>query len=141
MFAPGAVVAFPRREPASAHSLLDQRAEPLLLSSAQLGQRVTDGPHRPVVQVRRLRIAFEEASPDADPAAELGITAREREVLMLLAEGKTNRQIAETLVITEKTASVHVSHILAKLDARNRSEAAAIAHRRGLTASADDDRL
>jgi DNA-binding CsgD family transcriptional regulator len=39
-------------------------------------------------------------------------------------------------VITEKTASVHVSHILAKLDARNRGEAAAIAHRLGLTADA-----
>jgi DNA-binding NarL/FixJ family response regulator len=54
-------------------------------------------------------------------------------VLVLLAEGATNREIAERLVITEKTASVHVSHILAKLDARNRGEAAAIAHRLGLT--------
>jgi DNA-binding NarL/FixJ family response regulator len=46
-----------------------------------------------------------------------------------VARGYTNRQIAATLVISVKTASVHVSHILAKLDAKNRVEAAAIAHR------------
>ena len=59
----------------------------------------------------------------------LGLTPREAEVLGLVARGYTNRQIAATLVISVKTASVHVSHILAKLDARNRVEAAAIAHR------------
>jgi DNA-binding NarL/FixJ family response regulator len=59
----------------------------------------------------------------------LGLTPREAEVLGLVARGYTNRQIAAVLVISVKTASVHVSHILAKLDARNRVEAAAIAHR------------
>jgi DNA-binding NarL/FixJ family response regulator len=59
----------------------------------------------------------------------LGLTPREAEVLGLVARGYTNRQIAATLVISVKTASVHVSHILAKLDAQNRIEAAAIAHR------------
>jgi DNA-binding NarL/FixJ family response regulator len=59
----------------------------------------------------------------------LGLTPREAEVLGLVARGYTNRQIAEQLVISVKTASVHVSHILAKVDARNRVEAAAIAHR------------
>ncbi len=59
----------------------------------------------------------------------LGLTAREAEVLALVARGYTNREIADTLVISVKTASVHVSHILRKLDAPNRSEAAAIAHR------------
>jgi DNA-binding NarL/FixJ family response regulator len=82
---------------------------------------------------RRARISLgEDGHAPADDSA-LGITAREREVLVLLARGATNREIAESLVITEKTASVHVSHILAKLDARNRGEAAAIAHRLGLT--------
>ena len=47
----------------------------------------------------------------------------------LVARGYTNREIAATLVISVKTASLHVSHILAKLDAPNRREAAAIAHR------------
>ena len=59
----------------------------------------------------------------------LGLTPREAEVLGLVARGYTNRQIATALVISVKTASVHVSHILDKLDARNRVEAAAIAHR------------
>jgi DNA-binding NarL/FixJ family response regulator len=57
------------------------------------------------------------------------------EVLALVADGRTNHQIAETLFISVKTASVHVSHILAKLDVRNRSEAGAVAHRLHLTGS------
>jgi ATP/maltotriose-dependent transcriptional regulator MalT len=62
----------------------------------------------------------------------LGLTDREREVLTLVAEGRTNRQIAETLFISAKTASVHVSNILTKLDVSNRGEAAAVARRLGL---------
>ena len=61
-----------------------------------------------------------------------GLTAREQEVLRLLAAGRTNREIASELFIATKTASVHVSNILAKLQATNRGEAAAIAHRLGL---------
>jgi DNA-binding CsgD family transcriptional regulator len=61
------------------------------------------------------------------PGTPAGLTARERQVLELLAEGLTNRRIAKTLFITEKTASVHVTHILAKLQVTNRSEAGAIA--------------
>ncbi len=56
----------------------------------------------------------------------LGLTAREAEVLTLVARGYTDREIAAALVISVKTASVHVSHILRKLDAPNRREAAAI---------------
>ncbi len=52
-------------------------------------------------------------------------------MLTLVADGRTNREIAEALFVTEKTASVHVSNILAKLGAANRGEAAAIAHRAG----------
>ena len=63
------------------------------------------------------------------PEETLGLTPREAEVLSLLARGYTNREIAATLVISVKTASVHVSHILRKLAAPNRLEAAAIAHR------------
>jgi DNA-binding CsgD family transcriptional regulator/tetratricopeptide (TPR) repeat protein len=59
----------------------------------------------------------------------LGLTPREAEVLRLIAGGYTNREIAEALVISVKTAGVHVSNILRKLDAPNRLEAAAIAHR------------
>jgi len=63
------------------------------------------------------------------PKEILGLTSREAEVLTLLARGYTNREIAATLVISVKTASVHVSHILRKLGAPSRLEAAAIAHR------------
>ena len=65
---------------------------------------------------------------------QLGLTPREAEVLALVARGLTNREIAAELVISVKTAGVHVSHILRKLDAPNRLEAAAIAHRIALPA-------
>jgi len=64
----------------------------------------------------------------------LGLTARELEVLTLVAEGRSNRQVAEALFISAKTASVHVSNILAKLGVASRVEAAAVAHRHGLLA-------
>ena len=74
--------------------------------------------------------------PDDSPVARLGLTPRELEVLLLVAEGRTNRVIGETLFMSEKTASVHVSRILAKLGVGGRVEAAAVAHRLGLTAAA-----
>jgi len=53
-------------------------------------------------------------------------------VLALVAAGRTNRQIGEALFISDKTASVHVSHILAKLGATSRAQAAAVASQLGL---------
>jgi DNA-binding CsgD family transcriptional regulator/tetratricopeptide (TPR) repeat protein len=82
------------------------------------------------------RARLELTSPDAGPPDRkqgleelLDLTPREAEVLTLLARGYTNREIAATLVISVRTAGVHVSHILRKLGAPNRLEAAAIAHR------------
>jgi DNA-binding CsgD family transcriptional regulator len=72
------------------------------------------------------------ATPDRPERDRLGLTPRELSVLALLADGRTNRQIGETLFISEKTASVHVSRILAKLGVRSRVEAATTAHRLGL---------
>jgi ATP/maltotriose-dependent transcriptional regulator MalT len=69
------------------------------------------------------------APADEDP---FGLTPRERQVLAALAEGATNREIAASLFMAEKTASVHVSRILAKLGVRSRTEAAAVAHRLNL---------
>jgi DNA-binding CsgD family transcriptional regulator len=64
-----------------------------------------------------------------------GLTAREREVLRLIAEGRSNREIGAALFISAKTASVHVSNILAKLGVASRTEAAAMALREGIARS------
>src|SRR5215468_888697 len=79
---------------------------------------------------RRARIGTAEAHGDGAVLASL--TSREREVLRLIAAGRSNREIASVLFIAPKTASVHVSNILGKLGAASRTEAAAIAHREGL---------
>ncbi|CAL9283400.1 ATP-binding protein [Streptomyces sp. SudanB91_2054] len=102
------------REAGLAHREADR------LGAAPLRERLDD-------LVRRARPA------DAgDRATQL--TAREQEVLRLLARGRSNRQIGEELFITAKTASVHVSNILAKLEAASRTEAVAVAYRQGLIA-------
>lgn len=76
--------------------------------------------------IRRGRLA---ETPSDRPSP---LTAREQDVLRLLALGRSNRQIGEELYITGKTASVHVSNILAKLGAASRTEAVAVAYREGL---------
>ena len=60
------------------------------------------------------------------------LTAREVEVLRLLAQGKSNREIADALVISYNTVERHINHIFAKTGVANRVEAATYAHRRGL---------
>ena len=67
------------------------------------------------------------APAKAGPTGFGALTEREREVLDLLVDARTNRQIASRLYISEKTVSVHVSNILAKLGVRSRAEAAALA--------------
>ncbi|HKO27548.1 MAG TPA: AAA family ATPase [Solirubrobacteraceae bacterium] len=90
---------------------------------------------------RRARLKLDSGGPtDEDVpggADSLGLTAREREVLALLAAGRSNPQIAEALFISRKTASVHVSNIISKLNVSNRGEAAALAHRLGLDSVAE----
>jgi len=73
----------------------------------------------------------------ANPA---NLTARELEVLRLLVAGRSNRQIAEQLFISNKTASVHVTNLLSKLDVHSRLEAAALARRLGLDQPAELER-
>jgi DNA-binding CsgD family transcriptional regulator len=76
-------------------------------------------------------------SSAGEPAAHLAaLTAREREVLRLIAEGRSNREIGAALFISAKTASVHVSNIMGKLGVASRTEAAAIALRDGIVRSA-----
>jgi DNA-binding CsgD family transcriptional regulator len=87
----------------------------------------------------RIALENEDAAEGAtsaahDPAAALGLTAREAEVIRLLAIGRSNQEIADELFLTRKTASVHVSNILGKLGVSNRVQAAAVAQRVGLVA-------
>jgi DNA-binding CsgD family transcriptional regulator len=74
-------------------------------------------------------IARDDGPEEQDP---FGLTPRERQVLALIAEGATNRQIGNALYMAEKTASVHVSRILSKLGVKSRTQAAAVAHRQRL---------
>jgi DNA-binding CsgD family transcriptional regulator len=68
----------------------------------------------------------------AGAAKDAVLTGREREVLALVAEGMTNREVGRRLFISEKTASVHLSNLMAKLGVTSRTEAVTVAHRRGL---------
>ncbi len=74
-------------------------------------------------------------SVEVDRSSEFALTDREREVLALIVEGHSNRQIADLLVIEVSTVKTHVSNVLAKLGARSRGQAISIAHARGLTAA------
>lgn len=76
----------------------------------------------------RLKLPAELVPSSTDSAASLNLTRRETEVLRLVAAGQSNKQIAAELFISPKTASVHVSRILAKLEVSTRTEAAARAH-------------
>jgi len=78
---------------------------------------------------RRARIELIARPDKPRPGDELGLTSRERDVLALLAEGRTDRQIAEALFISPRTVAMHVSSILTKLGVTNRGGAAAVAHR------------
>ena len=74
---------------------------------------------------RHHRVPLRQGAADAGPRARL--TERESEVLDQIESGATNREIATRLFISEKTVSIHVSHVLRKLGVKNRGEAAALA--------------
>jgi DNA-binding NarL/FixJ family response regulator len=82
---------------------------------------------QPEIASRALRELMHPRDQPLEPLSE-----REREVLVLLAQGLSNRDIADKLVITEGTVKNHVSNVLGKLQAENRTQAADIARRRGL---------
>jgi len=129
-----------------AEALLAARAaraqiQPVLQAAHRTAVALGAGPLRREIELLagRGRLGLEQpaaavAAPESlsSPAASLGLTRREAEVLQLVAAGRTNRQIGQALFITPKTASIHVSRILAKLGVAGRGEAAAIAHRLGL---------
>jgi len=109
-----------------------QEASTLLSRAADLTDRLGAKPLRAEIDLVARRSRLTVAGKEAGHAA-FGLTAREQEVLRLVADGRSNREIAEELFISAKTASVHVSNILAKLRVSSRGEAAATAHRLRLT--------
>ena len=104
-----------------------------LRRAAPLADRLRAGPLGGEIAglARRARISLAVGPVESGPDR-LGLTEREFEVLRLVAAGRSNREIAAELFISAKTASVHVSNILAKLSAANRAEAVARAHDRRL---------
>jgi DNA-binding NarL/FixJ family response regulator len=112
------------------------QAEQQWRQAAETADRLGARPLRRALDdlARRARIGTAPDLPDGAVLASL--TSREREVLRLIAAGRSNREIASVLFIAPKTASVHVSNILGKLGASSRTQAAAIAHREGLAGPA-----
>ena len=112
------------------------RAAPLRAALDDLGRRARLGRTRPAGAQPGGQPAGAAASGAGGTTAALaGLTVREREVLRLIAEGRSNREIGAALFISAKTASVHVSNILAKLGVASRTEAAAVALREGVARS------
>ena len=116
---------------------LDDRAATAIQDAHRTG--VALGSDRLVGEIaalsRRTRLSVEpprSVALDGASMARLGLTAREAEVLALVASGSSNRQLGAALYISEKTASVHVSNILRKLGVTSRVDAAAIAQRLGV---------
>jgi DNA-binding CsgD family transcriptional regulator/tetratricopeptide (TPR) repeat protein len=115
-----------------------EAAAAALAAAAEVAERIGAGWLAGEVEglAARARLSIEPdaaAEPEAEPdETPFGLTPRELQVLSLVAAGATNREIGERLYMAEKTASVHVSRILTKLDVRGRTEAAAVAHRHGI---------
>ena len=107
-----------------------QQAKARLLRAAPIAQRLGAAP----LAARIAELSRQAGAGGAAAAAGggPGLTGREQEVLKLVAAGQSNREIAAALVISPKTASVHVSNILAKLGVATRTEAAVRAHELGL---------
>lgn len=113
------------RDRAGLRTLLDEA----LPTARHLGARLAT--NRLSVLAQRAGVAPLQAGDAPTPLAAL--TARELEVLRLVGAGRSNKEIGAELFISAKTASVHVSNILAKLGVSGRGEAAAVAHRHGVT--------
>jgi DNA-binding CsgD family transcriptional regulator len=126
---------------------LPREGEPALRHAYALALEIGSEPIEREVTMLARRARIELPAPGSSPAveqeaapaaAEIGLTARQLEVLGLIAAGATNREIAQKLFITEKTAGAHVSAILARLGVRSRVQAATAAHRLGVANALDD---
>jgi DNA-binding NarL/FixJ family response regulator len=96
----------------------------------------------------RVRRSLRRSSPKANgngsethANGEVGLSPREREILTLLSEGRTQKQIASALVISPKTVATHIQHLLAKLGVNSRAQAVAAAYRQGLVTTVASDAI
>ena len=105
-------------------------------SAERLGAVPLANAVRELAERAGVRLAPRPAAPAPEPAGPDPLTPRERAVLALVAEGRTNRQVGAELFISEKTVSVHLSRVMAKLGASSRTEAVTVAYARGLLAPA-----
>jgi DNA-binding CsgD family transcriptional regulator/tetratricopeptide (TPR) repeat protein len=105
------------------------------LGAERLAEEIEALADRARIELERSDGTDTAGSAEPTAAGEGGLTPRERQVLGLLAEGMSNRRIAATLFISEKTVAIHVTHILAKLQVTNRNEAGAMARRLGSDAA------
>ncbi|MBB4684907.1 DNA-binding CsgD family transcriptional regulator/tetratricopeptide (TPR) repeat protein [Amycolatopsis jiangsuensis] len=135
-FAYGAVYeqAVCRWHEASARLAAGQSGTAALEAAHEVAVKLGATPLRDAVRTlaRRARVDLPGAEPAASPPGPSPLTERERDVLERVALGRTNRQVGEELYISEKTVSVHLSRVMAKLGASRRAEAVAIAYDRGL---------
>jgi DNA-binding CsgD family transcriptional regulator len=123
-----------------AEALLENRvgrrdADACLQAAFETASRIGAIPLRTHIEqlAQRARITLSVSlAPAASSADSLGLTPRELEILAQLADGMTDREIAEALFISKKTASVHVSNVLHKLDVSNRVEAGRVGQAHGL---------
>ena len=99
------------------------------------GKRQAPPARKPQGRPRRDHIDYDDEFYD-DPLNE--ITPREREVLYWLSHGLTNKEIAQRMILSEKTVKNHVSHLLKKLDLTDRTKAAALAWKEGLPQIAEE---
>jgi two-component system, NarL family, response regulator LiaR len=117
---------------AGAAGYLLKDVEPAELAAAVRGATSERAAIDPTVAARLLQSLSDPTTQDGAPDLD-ALTRREREVLCLIAAGRSNKRIAFELEIAEKTVKTHVGHVLAKLGVSDRTQAALVAVRAGLT--------
>ena len=133
------VVFSPSQPPPILRTLLEAGASGCLslnLSSEELMESLNIIARGDIIVSRGIAEQLVQGMTESDDQGELfnSLSERQREIISLIVDGLTNREIASTLIITENTVKVHLRNILDKLDLRNRQQLAAVAVQKGLVA-------
>jgi NarL family two-component system response regulator LiaR len=109
--------------------MLEERVDSERFAQIQASVRGAE----PAVEIGAALALTRGETPKTTPSpSDAGLTQRERDVLRMMAAGKSNQEIADALFVSLGTIKVHVTHILAKLDVKSRSAATDYAHRHDL---------